>query len=57
MAQMPLAKRRDAVVVGMLVAGQHAKGHVLGGLLLHLARRRDAERVTVTKSFATIAGC
>src|SRR5881296_2276821 len=45
--EMPLAKLRDRVVIGMLVGGQYSKGDVLVGRPLDLSRRRLADAIRV----------
>ena len=45
--QMALAKRRDAVVIGMLVRAEHAEGHLIVCRTFDLARRRFAHAVRV----------
>ena len=49
--QMLLAKGRDGVVVGMLIAGQHPKWHLVVSRSLELARGRLADAVTVHQQF------
>src|SRR6266404_4366387 len=45
--QMPLAKLGNAIVIWLLVAGQHSEAHIIIGCLLNLSRRHLANAVTV----------
>ena len=56
MLQMGLAKGGDRVVIGVLVGGQVAEGHVFIGAALDLARTRHPDTVPYSSSRTIISG-